>query len=85
MVFEASNVDQNSSVYQGGEVKVLTWNIRFGIGRFPFFGDSCGDGVVADEAIASRALQAIADTINAIDADVVLLQEVDINSKRTRL
>ena len=81
--FEASNIDQNSSVYQGGEVKVFTWNIRFGIGRFPFFGDSCGDGVVADEDIVSSALQAIADTINAIDADIVLLQEVDINSKRT--
>ena len=81
--FEASNVDQNSSVYQGGEVKVFTWNIRFGIGRFPFFGDSCGDGVVADEDIVSSALQAIADTINAIDADIVMLQEVDINSKRT--
>ena len=49
---------------------------------YPFFGDSCGDGVVADEDIVSRALQAIADTINAIDADGTA-SRVDINSKRT--
>ena len=24
-------------------LSVMTWNIRFGIGRLPFFGDSCGD------------------------------------------
>ena len=47
--FEASNVDNGSSAYQGGGVKVLTWNMRFGIGRFSFFGDSCGEGVIADE------------------------------------
>ena len=27
-------------------IKVMTWNIRFGAGRFPFFGDSCGEGVL---------------------------------------
>ena len=25
---------------------VMTWNIRFGAGRIPFFGDSCGDRVL---------------------------------------
>jgi len=24
----------------------MTWNIRFGAARFPFFGDSCGDSVI---------------------------------------
>ena len=37
--FEATNVDSNSKTYQGGAIKVLTWNMRFGVGRFSFFGD----------------------------------------------
>ena len=36
--------------YMGGNIKVVTWNIRFGIARFPFFGDSCGDDVILDDA-----------------------------------
>lgn len=83
LAFKASSIDKSSTIYQGGGVKVLTWNIRFGVGKFSFFGDSCGDGVIADEDSVFNTLQAIADTINAIDADVVFLQEVDINSKRT--
>ena len=81
--FEASNMDNSSSAYQGGGVKVLTWNMRFGIGRSSFFGDSCGEGVITDEETVSDAMEAIAETLNVIDADIVFLQEVDLESKRT--
>ena len=81
--FEASNMDNSSSAYQGGGVKVLTWNMRSGIGRSSFFGDSCGEGVIADEETVSDAMEAIAETLNVIDADIVFLQEVDLESKRT--
>ena len=30
-------------------IKVMTWNVRFGIGRLPFFGDSCGDRSIFPE------------------------------------
>ena len=69
--------------YMGGNIKVVTWNIRFGIARFPFFGDSCGDDVILDDATIEENMAAIADSLNAIDADIVLLQEVDVSSKRT--
>ena len=65
------------------KVKVVTWNIRFGIGRFPFFGDSCGDSVILDNQSIGRIMSAIADTLTAMDPDIVLLQEADVNSKRT--
>ena len=81
--FEASNMDNSSSAYQGGGVKVLTWNMRSGIGRSSFFGDSCGEGVITDEETVSDAMAAIAETLNVIDADIVFLQEVDLESKRT--
>ena len=30
-------------------LKVMTWNIRFGAARIPWFGDSCGDRVIMSE------------------------------------
>jgi len=66
-------------------LKVMTWNIRFGAGRIPFFGDSCGDRVLMTEAETIKYLQAIANYIDTmvIKPDILLLQEVDISSKRS--
>jgi endonuclease/exonuclease/phosphatase family metal-dependent hydrolase len=62
---------------------VMTWNIRFGAARLPWFGDSCGDRVVlTDEEVTSR-LEALAAKINELDPDILLLQEADVESKRT--
>jgi len=79
--YEAKNITNAS--YSGGAIKVVTWNIRFGIGRFPFFGDSCGDSVILDDTSIEKIMAAIADSINVMDADIVLLQEADVKSKRT--
>ena len=83
IMFHAENIPNSSSVYDGGVVKVLTWNIRFGSGRFPFFGDSCGEGVLVDDATVQNTMESIADELNSIGADIVFLQEVDLESKRT--
>ncbi len=65
-------------------VRVMTWNIRFGAGRYtPWFGDSCGDRVLLTEAEVYDGLQKIAAKINTVKPDILLLQEVDIKSKRT--
>ena len=64
-------------------VRVMTWNIRFGAGRIPWFGDACGDRVILTEDEVYKSLQAIADKINQVKPDILLLQEVDVNSKRS--
>jgi endonuclease/exonuclease/phosphatase family metal-dependent hydrolase len=79
--YEANS--KSNATYDSGTIKVVTWNIRFGIARFPFFGDSCGDDVILDDDTIEKNMAAIADSLNAIDADIVLLQEVDVSSKRT--
>jgi len=81
VMYEANS--KSNATYDSGNVKVVTWNIRFGIARFPFFGDSCGDDVILDDATIEENMAAIADSLNAMDADIVLLQEVDVSSKRT--
>ena len=84
IMLTASNIPPDSVfAYDGGEFKVVTWNIRFGIARFEFFADACGDKVILDEASILFAMSAVADTLTAMDPDIVLLQEVDLSSKRT--
>jgi endonuclease/exonuclease/phosphatase family metal-dependent hydrolase len=64
-------------------LKVMTWNIRFAAGRLAVFYDGRGDryNITKQEVIAN--LDRICTKINEADPDVLLLQEVDVESKRT--
>ncbi len=62
---------------------VMTWNVRFGAARIPWFGDSCGDRVIMTSGEVVVHLENIADYINNIQPDILLLQEVDVESKRS--
>jgi len=62
---------------------VVTWNIRFGIGRAEWFGDSCGELVLFDTDEIQDGLELLAAKITAMGADILLLQEVDTDSKRS--
>ena len=64
-------------------LKVMTWNIRFGAGRLPWFGDACGSRVVFTPDEIYTNLTAIVNRINLLKPDILLLQEVDLNSKRS--
>jgi endonuclease/exonuclease/phosphatase family metal-dependent hydrolase len=77
----ASNLDTVPDTFS--VIKVMTWNIRFGAGRRPWFGDACGDRVVFTKEEIIESLQEVADKINEIQPDVLLLQEVDISAKRS--
>ena len=81
LIYEAQDI--TNSEYSGGAIKVVTWNIRFGAGRLDWIIDSCGESALADFDSVEIIMQKIADTLIFMDADVVLLQEVDIESKRS--
>ena len=74
---------KQSSPDQVSRIRVMTWNIRFGAGRIPWFGDSCGDRVILSENEVKHNLQAIADFINTVQPDILFINEIDIESKRT--
>ncbi|SVE15733.1 uncharacterized protein METZ01_LOCUS468587, partial [marine metagenome] len=61
----------------------MTWNIRFGAGRTPWFEDSCGDKVLMTESETIENLSQIKIFIDETTPDIILLQEVDISSKRS--
>ncbi len=69
----------------GSSPKVMTWNIRFGAARIPWFGDSCGDRVIMTEEEVLENLQAMKHFLDtmAVKPDILLLQEVDVLSKRS--
>ena len=50
---------------------VMTWNIRFGAARIPFFGDSCGDRVLMKPAETEGYLNSIVDYINLTEPDIL--------------
>lgn len=64
-------------------ILVMTWNIRFGAGRGQWFGDSNGKRVIFENYEIYANLQGIAETLNKVQPDILLLQEVDIQSKRS--
>jgi hypothetical protein len=64
-------------------IKVMTWNIRFGIGRQPWFGDACGDNTVFKKEEVMPGLEAIVARINEVKPDILFLQECDVKSNRT--
>lgn len=67
----------------GHALRIMTWNMRFGCGKIAWFGDSCGDRVILGEEEVLPTLKQIAARINELKPDVVLLQEIDIESKRS--
>ncbi len=64
-------------------IKVMTWNIRFGARRILWFGDSCGDRVILTKEEVLAGLEGIARKIYEEKPDIVFLQEVDVDCKRT--
>ncbi len=65
------------------ELLVMNWNIRFGGGRIPFYWDCYGDRTLMVEDEVYLHLEAIAAKINDVNPDVLMIQEIDINSKRS--
>ena len=77
---------QASSIKEFGpkkSIKVITWNIRFGVARLRFFGDGCGDRAILTKSEVTTGLEGLAAKIKKEDPDILLLQEVDVQSKKT--
>lgn len=68
----------------GGELTLLTWNIGFaGLGEESDFFMDGGRMTRPTEAVSSKNLHGVLDTLETVPADIVLLQEVDVDSKRS--
>ena len=82
-IFYESSSKKIDSPNSPDSLKVMTWNIRFGAARIPWFGDSCGDRVIMTSGEVISHLEKIAEFIKIIQPHILLLQEVDVGSKRS--
>ncbi|WP_462317839.1 endonuclease/exonuclease/phosphatase family protein [Marinilabilia sp.] len=64
-------------------LNVMTWNVKFGGGRIDFFFDCHGDRVLMDSSEVMSKLNGLAGFLKTTHPDVLFVQEIDINSKRS--
>ncbi len=82
---QVTNAGDDHLLGPGAELSVLSWNVGYGgLGKdSDFFMDGGKNSKSADETTVKLYLSGISSTIAETDPDLILLQEVDINSSRT--
>jgi endonuclease/exonuclease/phosphatase family metal-dependent hydrolase len=63
-------------------LRVMNYNVKFGGARIDFFFDCFGDRVLMSKREVTANLEGLAQKINQVDPDLLVVQEVDVNSKR---
>lgn len=64
-------------------LKVMTWNIKYGAGRIDFWFDFWGDRVELTRGEVEQNLAGAYALINEVRPDVLLVQEIEVNSRRS--
>jgi endonuclease/exonuclease/phosphatase family metal-dependent hydrolase len=64
-------------------LRIMTWNLKFGGGRVDFFFDGWGERVHMTEAEVATNMDGIRALLDEQQPDILLAQEVDINSARS--
>jgi endonuclease/exonuclease/phosphatase family metal-dependent hydrolase len=64
-------------------LRVMNWNMKFGAGRIDFFFDCHGTRSLMTSAEVNAHMSAISDVVKDVDPDLLLIQEVDVESKRS--
>lgn len=64
-------------------LKVMTWNVKYGAARIDFWFDEWGDRVEMTRAEVLANVEAAAALIREVAPDVLLVQEIEINSRRS--
>jgi endonuclease/exonuclease/phosphatase family metal-dependent hydrolase len=63
-------------------LRAMNYNVKFGGGRIDFFFDCFGDRVLMSSDEVRRNLERLAAKIRQVDPDILVVQELDVNSKR---
>ncbi len=74
---KSTNIPTNS------ELNIMNWNIRFGGGRIGFYWDCYGDRTLMNQEEVNDNMKKVVDYIKLVNPDILYIQEIDINSKRS--
>lgn len=64
-------------------LRVIAWNIKFGAARIDFWFDGWGDRVVMSETEVLGNLENLATVVAEFDPDLLLMEEIEVGSKRS--
>ena len=64
-------------------LKVMAWNIKYGAGRIDFWFDMWGDRVQMTADEVERNMAGIYALINEVKPDVLMTEEIEVNSRRS--
>lgn len=65
------------------KLKVMTWNVKYGAGRIDFWFDLWGDRTEMSLAEVEKNMEGIYRLINEVQPDVLITNEIEVNSKRS--
>jgi endonuclease/exonuclease/phosphatase family metal-dependent hydrolase len=68
---------------QPESLAIMDWNIKFGGARIDFWFDLWGDRVQMSRDEVEHNLDAICMLINEVDPDVLMVEEIEVNSRRS--
>jgi endonuclease/exonuclease/phosphatase family metal-dependent hydrolase len=63
-------------------LRAMNYNVKFGGGRIDFFFDCFGDRVLMSKNEVLSNLERLAEKVRQVDPDILVVQELDVNSKR---
>ena len=68
---------------EGTSLRVMAWNVKYAARRLPFWFDCWGDRVSMSQQEVEDSINALAALINEADPDVLMIEEVEVNSRRS--
>lgn len=83
VVFRAASPQPAGDPGQPAQLRSMAWNIKYGAARLPFWFDCWGDRVAMDRAEVIANLEAIAAVIEELQVDVLMVEEIEVNSRRS--
>ena len=90
--FNTKLTDHDVTFYQASQLQIpdnkdslmiMTWNLKFGGGRIDFFFDCIGNRVIMKKDEVINNLKGITHFIAQTTPDILMVQEIDTDSKRT--
>jgi len=64
-------------------LRVMAWNVKYGARRLPFWFDCWGDRVSMSYDEVTDNLEALYELVREADPDVLMIEEVEVNSRRS--
>ena len=67
----------------GKRLRVMSWNIKYGAQRAPFWFDCWGDQVSLSAAQVEQNMESLYQMIREANPDILMLQEIELHSRRS--